>query len=214
MASASELLAKLAQAIRNCTRCELARTRLNAVPGAGNPEARVVFVGEAPGASEDRQGEPFVGAAGHLLDEMLKRIGLAREAVFITNIVKCRPPGNRTPRPEEIKACNDYLVAQLTILAPEIIVCIGSPSARTLIAPDLRITRAHGKPVKQSGIYYLPIYHPAAILRETVPREALEEDFDVLKQLLEGTWRPETPQVTLPPTPPPKPEPPEEPTLF
>ena len=145
-----------------------------------------MLVGEGPGAQEDKSGRPFVGAAGQLLDRMLRHAGLTREDVFITNIVKCRPPGNRTPTTEEVVACNDWLVAQIAAIQPEVIVCIGSPASKTLISPSLRITREHGNPVRREGITYLPVFHPAAILRDTAPLEQLEGDFTELARLLRG----------------------------
>ena len=212
MASSSELLEKLAQAIRKCTRCKLSAGRINPVPGEGSPEARVMFIGEGPGAREDQAGRPFVGAAGKVLDRLLKRVGLTRQEVFITNIVKCRPPNNRTPLPEEVDACNDYLLAQIAAIRPEIIVCVGSPATRALLGADMRITREHGKPRKQSGIIYLPVYHPAAALHNENLQDALLSDFEVLRQVLAGEWQAEPaptppPEVeSSPPLEPPEPE--------
>lgn len=201
MAFSSELLARLALAIRKCERCPLAQGRTQAVPGEGAPDARVMFIGEGPGAQEDESGRPFVGAAGQLLDKLLARAGLRREEVFITNVVKCRPPGNRTPTTEEIAACNDWLIAQIAAIQPEIIVCIGSPAAKTLLSPDFRITRQHGVPLEKEGITYLPVFHPAAILRETVPMEALEGDFEALRRLLSGEPAPRPKSEVAPPPP-------------
>jgi DNA polymerase len=144
-----------------------------------------MFVGEGPGFDEDRQGRPFVGAAGRLLAEHLRRIGLARERVFITNIVKCRPPGNRDPEPSEIEACRDYLLAQIAIIEPKVLCSLGRIAAHALIDPKLSITREHGKPRRMSGILYLPIYHPAAALHQARLIDALESDFRQLRLVLD-----------------------------
>jgi len=155
------------------------------VPGEGAADAAIMFIGEGPGQQEDRQGRPFVGPAGQLLNELLQGIGLRREQVFITNIVKCRPPGNRDPEPSEIGACHDYLLAQIAIIVPKIICTLGRFAAQALIDPALSITREHGKSRRLSGILYLPIYHPAAALHQARLITALESDFTQLRALLD-----------------------------
>ncbi|HOQ04719.1 MAG TPA: uracil-DNA glycosylase [Anaerohalosphaeraceae bacterium] len=165
------LLEAIAEEVRACRKCQIGSTRLNAVPGEGNPKARLVFVGEAPGADEDQQGRPFVGRAGQLLTRMIAAIGLRREDVFICNTLKCRPPENRDPRPDEIWNCLPYLKRQLAILRPEVIVALGSHAARTLLETDTAIGKLRGhfheyrfsdadRPAK-----VMPTYHPAYLLR-------------------------------------------------
>jgi DNA polymerase len=144
-----------------------------------------MFVGEAPGADEDRQGRPFVGAAGRVLAEQLKKIGIDRRRVFITNVVKCRPKGNRDPQPEEIEACRDYLLTQIATISPKVICALGRFAARALIDADISISREHGKPRRISGILYLPIYHPAAALHQARFIDALESDFRALRSVLD-----------------------------
>lgn len=179
-----EALGQIHDQIRSCRLCPLARNRTKAVPGEGASGARVMFVGEGPGGEEDRQGRPFVGAAGRVLDQQLRRIGLSRRRVFITNIVKCRPPGNRDPKPEEIEACRDYLLSQIALIQPEVICTLGRFAAQTLLDSKISITREHGKPRRVSGIVYVPIYHPAAALHQPQLAAALEEDFAQLGALL------------------------------
>lgn len=180
-----EALEEIHQRIRACRLCPLAANRTRAVPGEGARDARVMFVGEAPGFDEDQQGRPFAGAAGRLLTGQLHNIGISREDVFITNTVKCRPPGNRNPQPSEIAACRDYLLAQIALIEPVVICTLGRFAAQTLIDPGLSITREHGKPRRLSGILYLPIYHPAAALHQAQLITALESDFQQLKAVVD-----------------------------
>ena len=149
-----------------CRACALADTRKNVVFGMGNTEAEVLFIGEGPGANEDEQGLPFVGAAGKLLDDMLEMIGLARESVYITNIVKCRPPRNRDPLNTEKDACIGYLRRQVALMRPKIIVCLGRIAAMELIKSDFKITQEHGQFMEKSGVLMTALYHPAALLRD------------------------------------------------
>lgn len=149
-----------------CTRCPLHETRHNVVFGDGNPQAKIMFVGEGPGHNEDLQGVPFVGAAGHLLDDMLSIIDLDRNDYYIANIIKCRPPNNRDPFKEEQDACIDWLRMQTRIIRPKIIVCLGRIAAMRLIREDYRITREHGQWVEKGGIWFSAMYHPAALLRD------------------------------------------------
>lgn len=157
---------QLEEAIRRCERCGLCRGRRNAVPGEGNREADVMLIGEGPGQVEDETGRPFVGPAGQLLDRMLAAIGHGREDVYIANVFKCRPPGNRVPLPEEAQACLPYLRAQFLLVRPKILVCLGSTAARSIIRPDIRITRERGQWTQRKGVWMLPTYHPSALLRD------------------------------------------------
>ena len=161
----------IAQTVRSCQKCDLHTTRTHAVPGEGHNRARIMFVGEAPGADEDAQGRPFVGRAGQLLDKIINACGLAREDVFIANILKCRPPGNRDPKPEEIIRCLPYLQAQITLIQPEVIVALGAHAARTLLSSTEAIGKLRGRfhPYQVSDaaqpVKLMPTYHPAYLLR-------------------------------------------------
>jgi DNA polymerase len=158
---------ELENACRSCEKCALHETRTNVVFGVGNREAKVLFVGEGPGESEDLKGEPFVGRAGQLLDDMLKIIGLSRETnIYIANIVKCRPPKNRDPHNTEREACIDWLRKQYTLLKPKIVVCLGRIAATELIDSDFKITRDHGKWYDKDGVKFMALYHPSALLRD------------------------------------------------
>jgi len=160
-----------------CHRCPLGETRTNLVFGVGNPEAEILFVGEGPGEQEDLKGEPFVGKAGILLDKMLGCIGFRRqENVYIANIVKCRPPRNRDPLPEERAACLPYLRAQTKLIRPKIIVCLGKVAATTLIDPSFSIMRSHGVWYERKGFWMIATFHPAALLRnESLKRDAYSD---------------------------------------
>ena len=182
---ADEALQEVHAQIRRCRRCPLSRSRTKAVPGEGASRAQVILVGEAPGGEEDQQGRPFVGAAGRLLTHLLKGIGIDRREVFITNVVKCRPAGNRDPLPEEIDACRDHLLTQIALITPKLICTLGRFAAQTLIDKRLSISREHGKPRRMSGILYLPLYHPAAALHQARLIDALEADFRQLRQVLD-----------------------------
>lgn len=169
----------LRQQCEGCTRCHLCQTRNHVVFGVGPAPADIVFVGEGPGQQEDLQGEPFVGPAGKLLDDMLSIIDLGRETCYIANIVKCRPPQNRDPMAEEQNACIGYLMEQLALLRPKIIVCLGRIAALRLISPDFRITRDHGKWMERDGVYYTAFFHPSALLRD--PSKRPETFTDLLR---------------------------------
>ena len=173
----------LHQQIEQCTNCELCRTRTHAVPGAVNPEAKVLFIGEAPGRKEDETGLPFVGAAGKVLDEMLAGVGLARADVFITSILKCRPPKNRDPKPEEIKACLPLLTKQIELINPKVIVTLGR-FALNFFKPHAIIGECHGQPFSHKGRTILPVYHPAATIYNRKLREPLAKDFQTIHDLL------------------------------
>lgn len=156
----------LRAACEDCQRCALGKTRHKLVFGVGLRTSPVLFVGEGPGQQEDLQGEPFVGAAGQLLDEMLSIVDLGRRNCYIANIVKCRPPGNRDPKPEEQEACVGWLYEQMRLLRPKLVICLGRIAAGVLIEPDYRITRRHGQWVCRDGVWYTSIYHPSALLRD------------------------------------------------
>ena len=164
-----------------CQACTLAATRTNVVFGVGAEDAEVLFIGEAPGANEDAQGEPFVGRAGKLLDDMLAMIGLDRRRIYITNSVKCRPPQNRDPLQTEQDACIDFLRAQTKLLKPKIIVCLGRIAAMRLIRPDFKITREHGQFVEKGGILFTALYHPSALLRDETKRPDTFTDLKALQ---------------------------------
>lgn len=169
-------LERLREEILRCRACPLHRTRKNPVPGEGNPEALLVFVGEAPGAEEDEQGRPFVGKAGELLTRMIKAMGLSREEVYITNVLKCRPPNNRNPRPEEIEACMPFLLRQMEIVRPRIICALGTFAAQTLLGTKERITALRGKFHLWRGIKVMPTFHPAFLLRNPGYKKLAWED--------------------------------------
>jgi len=179
-------LKALARRIASCQKCRLAQGRTHTVPGDGSPQAKLVFVGEAPGFHEDQEGLPFVGAAGKLLERLLARIGLSRKEVFICNVVKCRPPENRDPQPDEISSCEPYLLEQLDTLKPLVICALGRYAAQTLLRTDEGINRLRGRFHVYHGIPLLPTLHPAAILRNASQLKDVEGDFDLLKQKLKG----------------------------
>ena len=156
---------ELRDCVANCTRCELSASRTNTVFGVGNPEADWLIIGEAPGAEEDRRGEPFVGRAGQLLDQMLFAIGQSREKVFIANILKCRPPDNRDPKPAEAEACREYLERQIELLQPQIILAVGKIAAQNLLGSDDPVGRMRGRPHDLGGVPLVVTYHPAYLLR-------------------------------------------------
>lgn len=168
-----------------CQNCPLGKTRTNLVFGVGNRQADLMFVGEAPGQAEDEQGIPFVGAAGKLLDRYLYAVGIPRESVYIANILKCRPPKNRDPLPDEEDACIGYLREQVKLIQPKIIVCLGRISAMKLIRPDFRITREHGQFVRKGNYLMTAVYHPAALLRDASKKEDMLLDMERIKQQLD-----------------------------
>jgi len=177
-------LERLAAEVAECTKCLLHRGRTHAVPGEGPEDADIVFIGEAPGFHEDQQGRPFVGAAGQFLEELLEDIGLTREDVFITNVIKCRPPGNRDPLPQEISACEPYLDRQIALIRPIVVVTLGRFSMARAF-PKARISRVHGEPRKIEGIVYYPMYHPAAALHRPSLRGTVEEDMRRIPEVIE-----------------------------
>jgi DNA polymerase len=183
-----ERLKDLAKQIENCQRCSLYKTATHAVPGEGNPQAKVVFVGEAPGFYEDQQGRPFVGNAGKLLNLLINKVGLKREEVFITNVVKHRPPENRDPLPEEILACRPWLEAHMAIINPKLVVTLGRFSLGYFL-PGKKISEAHGETYRSGSLAILPMYHPAAALRNGNVARQLENDFLKNKEILQNPER-------------------------
>ncbi len=182
--------------IWTCTRCPLHIGRTHAVPGDGPADATLMFVGEAPGFHEDQQGIPFVGAAGKFLNELLEKAGIDRNIVYITNVIKCRPPGNRDPQIEEVAVCTPYLDQQIEIINPQVIITLGRHSMNRAF-PDEKISVVHGQPRKVNGRVYFPMYHPAAALHQPSLRSTVEADFARLRALLDGELMPE--EFTPPP---------------
>ena len=178
---------ELEQQCQNCYSCGLCGGRQNVVFGVGNREADVMFIGEGPGEQEDIQGEPFVGAAGKLLDDMMSIIDLDRNNCYIANIVKCRPPHNRDPRPEEQDACIGYLRNQVALIRPKIIVCLGRIAAQKIIDPEFRITKQHGSWVTRNGIRMTAIYHPSALLRDPEKRPETFVDLLSIRRVIRET---------------------------
>lgn len=172
----------LFSACNTCYRCKLGKTRTNVVVGEGNRNANIMFIGEAPGYNEDMEGKPFVGNAGQLLDKILEAVDIKREDVYITNIVKCRPPQNRDPELEEREACLDYLRYQFKLIEPKIIVLLGRVAAQTIISPDFKITKQRGIWEERKGIYFIATYHPSALLRDEKLKRPTWEDFKMIKE--------------------------------
>ncbi len=183
--SSEERLAALHAIIRSCGECRLAETRAHAVPGDGDPRARVLFIGEAPGAEEDKQGRPFVGAAGRLLNELLDAAGLTRESVFITNTVKCRPPGNAVPGPEETAACGPYLRHQVRLIAPRVVCTLGGAALKVVLGEATPVSQVHGTSIPRKHFVLVPLYHPAAALHRPELRGTLFDDMRALGARLE-----------------------------
>ena len=182
-------LATIAKAVEACTRCPLYKTATRGVPGEGDPKARLVCVGEAPGANEDETGRPFVGQAGGLLTKILAAVDLTREEVFITNVVKHRPPGNRNPAPNEIEACSPYLVRQLELIKPKVIVAFGTFAAQTLLNTKTPIGKLRGEVHRYHGIPLVVTYHPAALLRNPSWKRPTWEDVKLARRILDSTAR-------------------------
>lgn len=179
--SPAEALQALAEAARACRRCGLRTGCRGVVFGEGDPEARIMFVGEGPGATEDELGRPFVGPAGRLLDRILAAAGFERGDVYITNTVLCRPPGNRAPHPDEAQACREWFERRLAIIRPAILVCLGASAARSLLGDDLRITRDRGRWHLYSGIRTMPTFHPAALLRDPSKKREVWDDIQAVR---------------------------------
>ena len=179
-----QVLTQVAQETAACTKCSLHFSRKNAVPGTGPADADIMFIGEGPGFHENEQGEPFVGAAGRFLDELLQSVGMSREKVFITNVVKCRPPSNRDPSPDELSACDGYLQRQIQAINPKVIVTLGRFSMHKFL-PHAKISQAHGQAVRVKGRLVVPFYHPAAALHQPSLRPTVEADFARLPEWIE-----------------------------
>ena len=177
---------ELKEKCASCRGCELYKTRTNLVFGIGNENAELMFVGEAPGEREDATGIPFVGAAGQLLDKYLAAVGIARDDVYIANILKCRPPYNRDPLPEEADACIGHLREQVKLIRPKIIVCLGRISASRLIHADYKITREHGEFIKKGAFVMTAVYHPSALLRDASKKEDMLRDMKKIRAFLDG----------------------------
>jgi len=178
-----EVLAQVTQEVSICTKCVLHHSRKNAVPGEGPVNASIMFIGEGPGFHENEQGRPFVGAAGKFLEELLTKIGMKRSDVFITNVVKCRPPGNRDPLPEELDACSEYLERQIQAINPHVIVTLGRYSMARFL-PNAKISEVHGQSMRVRGRLVVPMYHPAAALHQGSLKPTLERDFAALPGLI------------------------------
>ncbi|MCI0712033.1 MAG: uracil-DNA glycosylase [Chloroflexi bacterium] len=195
------LLEEINAEIRVCTKCSLHESRTNAVPGSGPVNADIMFVGEAPGFHEDQHAEPFVGASGKYLTDLLAGIGLKRSDVYITNIVRCRPPGNRDPFLSEIEACEPYLERQIQVIKPRIIATLGRFSMAYFL-PKAQISKVHGQPVREGGRVFFPLFHPAAALRDPGLRDVMAADFQKMKALIEELEQ--NPPDDSPPPPKPK----------
>ena len=176
----SSLLAE----VRDCEKCGLCRGRLNTVPGEGDPAADLMFIGEGPGAEEDRLGRPFVGRSGELLTRMIHAIGLERAEVYICNVVKCRPPGNRNPDPVEAEACLPYLRAQVALVRPKVIALLGRVACQYTLREHISVTRDHGRWFERKGVWMMPTFHPAALLRDPARKREAWEDFQKLRDKL------------------------------
>ena len=174
------LLRPIREEVSTCTRCALGHSRTQAVFGVGDPETRILFIGEAPGFDEDRQGEPFVGRAGQLLNDIIKAMGLRREQVYIANVIKCRPPQNRVPNPAEVGSCIGYLERQIEIIAPEVIVALGSVAAKAVLGTEQPIGRLRNRFHDYRGIPVMPTYHPAYLLRNPAEKRKVWEDIQLV----------------------------------
>ena len=182
--NSEDIVKEINSEVSTCTLCDLHYSRKNAVPGEGPSNSEIMFIGEGPGFHENEQGRPFVGAAGKFLEELLSKIGLQREEVFITNVVKCRPPKNRDPLPEEIETCTKtYLDRQIEAINPKVIVTLGRFSMNLFI-PNVKISNVHGKPVQVKSRLVVPMYHPAAALHQGSLRPVIENDFHLLPKLI------------------------------
>ena len=176
---------ELENSIKNCQKCKLCKTRQNIVFGTGDRKAKLMFIGEGPGADEDRVGEPCVGRAGKLMNLAFEMVGIKREEVYIANIVKCRPPQNRNPEEDESQACMDYLRNQVILVKPEIIVLLGSVALKNILGKEYGITQARGKWIDKKGIHYMPTWHPAALLRDENKKVDFIKDLMTVKSVIE-----------------------------
>ena len=194
-------LTELSASLHNCQRCQLSAGRTKVVFGTGNPQASIMFVGEAPGFYEDREGVPFVGAAGKLLTELLQSIGLERSDIYIANVIKCRPPNNRDPLPEEIDTCKPFLLQQIELIQPKLVCTLGNFATQTLLNRKVGITKVRGQVIQLEHFVVFPLLHPAAALHQSNLRVPLKEDFKKLKAVLEKmSHTPTLPKTSSPPT--------------
>ncbi len=180
---------ELKRFVEQCSRCELCRTRNHSVMGRGNLHSPILFIAEAPGRNEDRDGVPFTGRSGELFDRLLGEVGMKREEIYLTNIVKCNPPGNRDPYPDEQEACIPYLKYETLLLRPKIIVCLGRIAAQRIIRSDYRITREHGVFLERKNTWLTAVYHPSAVLRDETKLPQMQEDFRKIREKLEEVRR-------------------------
>lgn len=188
MSNPENALKEIAAAAAVCTRCVLHKSRERSVPGEGPAQADLMFIGEGPGYHENKTGRPFVGAAGKFLDELLASIGLDRSKVFITNVVKCRPPNNRDPLPEELATCDDYLQQQIAVIDPKVIVTLGRFSMAKFL-PGVKISAVHGKPQRVGGRLVVPMFHPAAALHQANLKPVVQQDFAKLPRFIEFEYK-------------------------
>ena len=176
--------AQLYNDVNGCQKCRLCETRTHVVPGEGDPHADLMFIGEGPGQDEDLQGRPFVGASGQLLTRMIQAIGMERTEVYICNIVKCRPPRNRNPEPDEAAACLDYLRAQFALVRPKVVVLLGKVACQYTLGEQVFITRDHGQWRERKGTWFMPTFHPSALLRDPAKKREAWEDFQKVREKL------------------------------
>ena len=178
--------AQLLNEMNGCQKCRLCEQRHNVVPGEGNLQAELMFIGEGPGQEEDRQGRPFVGRSGELLTRMIQAIGMERSEVYICNVVKCRPPMNRDPQPDEAAACLGYLRAQVGLVRPKVVVLLGRIACRYTLDEEIHVTRDHGRWFERKGIWFMPTFHPSALLRDPSKKRDAWEDFQKIRARLKG----------------------------
>ena len=195
-APAEEVLQQIAEEVAVCQRCQLHYSRKKAVPGEGPADSSIIFIGEGPGFHENEQGRPFVGAAGKYLDELLNKVGMQRQQVFIGNVVKCRPPNNRDPLPEELAACSDYLERQIQAINPSVVVTLGRFSMARFL-PNAKISEVHGQSFQVKGRLVVPMYHPAAALHQPSLKPQLERDFARLPELIASKSSAKSPAAPL-----------------
>jgi DNA polymerase len=196
-------LLELSKSLINCQRCKLAKMgRTQVVFGVGNPHASIMFVGEAPGFHEDRQGEPFVGAAGKLLNDLLASAGLSRNDIYIANVIKCRPPNNRDPEPDEVETCKPFLMQQIQMIRPKLVCTLGNWATQTLLERKVGITKVKGQAFYMKDFVIFPLFHPAAALHQGNLLDTLKEDFKKLKEFLDKNTKPPEALIASPtPTP-------------
>jgi uracil-DNA glycosylase family 4 len=193
------ILQELAHSLHNCQRCKLAKLgRTQVVFGVGNPNAQVMFIGEGPGFHEDKQGEPFVGAAGKLLNELLQSAGLSRAEIYIANVVKCRPPNNRDPEPDEVETCKPFLFQQIDVIKPKLLCTLGRWSTETILERKVSITRIRAQVISHKNLVVFPLLHPAAALHQGNLLPSLREDFAKLKRYLDELNRESAPPLSQP----------------